>query len=364
MERLDQVLPGSPPEPGPPSPYPETLLHETPHANRYYGAFQCHTRQFIPSDAPMVRFANLELLRALQQKVAHWDTAALRPGAAPAKSLFLWSSTDRAVAARRRALEHAQHDSPGAGASSERDSRSPAPDQGALAFVRRAGAAAERESNGFVQQRLAAIKAHHAAAASLKVDERKRRDHEARAARARHKEQAYERAVQAAIAEQAQRRRTGFLGLFGARNPLGGFTLDADGGSWHVPLSPKRASRVRIPPSSPSRSPVPPPEVMSPTVLTPEIASLPSVDPRSPPSVDARSPPVVDATSPPVVDTGVEASHLRSPKAEKSPEHNAPHSLRPGVDAPEANVTDTASGLASPPNHAVSSARPDDLLSL
>lgn len=255
MEQLEQCLPGSPPPPTPAHVYPEHLLHESDHANRYYGALQCHSRQFVPANAHLVRFAHLELERVLQKRVAHWDTGALRPGAAPTKSLFLWSSTDRTVAARRRALEHDQTDRQN---DAEQDSGGVAglAASAPLTFVRRVGAVAERESNRFVQLRLAAIKAHHVAAASLKVDERKRRDHEARAARARQKEQAFERAVQAAIAEQAQKRQLRFLGLFGARGALAGFTLDQNGGTWHSPVSPKRGTRSPqprkfLPPVSP-----------------------------------------------------------------------------------------------------------------
>ncbi|EEQ40681.1 hypothetical protein FOB63_003030 [Clavispora lusitaniae] len=214
--------------------YPEHILHESTHATRYYNAFQQHTRQFVPSGSHVVRFSHSALERLSQEKVAAWDTETgitSRPGTSAA--LFSWSSSDKSVAARRRELEgktrapqnsleskrllhENSHSSQNTASATHNLAHSPKNSHRST-FAQRLALQAERESNRFVQQRIQVIKEHHLRAASKKVDERKRRDHESHVQRIRQKEEAYERALKAAIEEQSSRRSSGlFASLFGS----------------------------------------------------------------------------------------------------------------------------------------------------
>lgn len=267
------------PVPPPATVYVELLLHQTPRANLYYTSFQRHSPQFLESPngpRPLTGHFSLSRLHALlKSMVQTWEEldydVELTPGdrkgnlrshassTSGASSLFSWSSSDKYIAARKKELQRMK----ASGASTRNalvvsglnkpegtkspdpteallvdlprrppTSPSPAPQRPKISLTRRLDTIVEQESNKFIQDRIALIRAHHLEQVSRKVDERRRKEHERQLRRLQVKEDKYEKQLRAAIAMHNTKRNSRFLGsLFGGSKSVSKsfvFKVDTD----------------------------------------------------------------------------------------------------------------------------------------
>lgn len=232
--------------------YPESLLHLSPGATKYYASLQQPTPQFVDvSENSIVQFSTSSMEHVLRDKVNAWNNYAdhadrdlvSSPSVSGANSLFSWSTSDTSIAARKRILQERTSTASLNGTASIPESRPvlPLPPKNKPVMPRLARIV-EKESSRFIQDRIEVIKAHHRQEASKKLDERKRKDHEMHLQRIQRKEAQFEQSLKKAIAMQSMNRLTGFFGsLFGtSKQSSSSFTLDFDSEvqSYPAPVAP------------------------------------------------------------------------------------------------------------------------------
>lgn len=202
--------------------YPEQLLHQFAGAHQCLNSLQKYTRQFVGSDNPTSTsvYSKTQMWRGSRDLVSHWQTSSVKALAntgSVANSLFSWSSEESYVRARKEFLNRG---------TDQVHQIEVLPRK--VSFVTELNHVAEIESSKFIQERIQVIKAHHTEQASQIINERKKRDHERHLQRLKLKEEAYEHALQEAIAIQKHHRSSGLLGVFGSpsRSLSKSFVLD------------------------------------------------------------------------------------------------------------------------------------------
>lgn len=202
--------------------YPEQLLHQFTGAHQCLNSLQKYTRQFVGSDKPTSAsvYSKSQMWRVSRDLVSHWQTSSIKALAntgSVANSLFSWSSEESYVRARREILSRGTE---------QTHQTEVLPRK--VSFVTELNHVVEIESSKFIQQRIQVIKAHHTEQVSQIINERKKKDHERHLQRLKLKEEAYEHALQEAIATQKHHRSSGLLGVFGSssRSLSKSFVLD------------------------------------------------------------------------------------------------------------------------------------------
>lgn len=249
--------------------YPEALLHETTGAFKLYSSLQRYTRQFVGEETSghIIRWQGLEVETLLRSIVDQWavsdrQTLSENTPSSPQKSvniagrssasgLFSWSSGDSYIEARKREkrgpiepvttlYNNSGNESPVPEETPSEAQKSPVSAKVKLinsksSLTNALNRVIERESSRFIHDRIQLIKAHHSEQISKKIHERKRKDHELHLQRLKQKEEEYERALQAAMAEQNQARSIGFFGsLFGLSSaPTTRAQQESDAASLH-----------------------------------------------------------------------------------------------------------------------------------
>lgn len=248
--------------------YPELILQQSEHGNKYYSSFQSHSKQFMTGDQlsnnKILRWSDSTIEQTQKLILDHWGSnndikegnnnnkqkpSTTTTGSLRANALFSWSSSDAYIEARKKELRRLKGDSNikrhdlskssnGHIADTEEDNKKTKLQESLnIAFPKQSinnklNRIVEAESNKFIHARIQRIKKHHNDEMSKQIHERKRRDHEEYLRKLKIKEEEYEKSIQAAI--EANQNKPGFFGSLFGFNPTSASASSSQVNTWKI----------------------------------------------------------------------------------------------------------------------------------